>query len=318
MIKIILSAVLAAFTQVAAADNYPSRAITLIVPFAAGQAADVAARIVAAKLSEGIKQPVIVDNRPGAGGNIALGLAGHSPADGYTVFVGSSATHGINPAIYPKSSVDPIADFIPVAYTGWIPIVLSVSTNFPYQSVRELLASSAARAQKFQVAVANPGAQLTPQLFNNLAGTQYVPVPYKANGIAYGDVVGNRVPMIIDSAAGSLPMARAGKIRPLAVTSPVRSPVFPDVPTLMESGLAGFDLSPWNVYFLPKEAPPEVVRKLNAEIVKALSYSDTQAALRRTGYEPAPPMGVDEVWRFVMGEYKKWGDLARESGLKVE
>lgn len=300
------------------ADSWPSHEIRLIVPFAPGQAADVGARIIAAKLGAALKQAIVVENRPGAGGNIALGLAARAPADGYTMFVGSSATHGINPAIYPKMSADPMADFVPVVYTGWTPIVLSAAPHFPYASAKELIASADAKAQPYQVAVANPGARVMLQQFNELAGSHWQPVAYNASGTAFGDVVSGRVPLIFDSLPGSLPLVRAGRVRALAITSGERSEMLPDVPTLAESGLAGFDLAPWNVYFVPKGTPPEIVKRLNKEVLAILHNPETKAALRKAGYEPGEPMNVDRLAEFVKAEAVKWGDLARKTGLKAQ
>lgn len=298
------------------ATTYPDHELKLIVPFAAGQAADVGARIIAAKLSKVLKQPIVVENRPGAGGNVAVQLAAAAPADGYTIFVGSSATHGINPALYPPLRVDPIRDFSPVAYTGWTPIVLSVGNSMPFKTARELIASPDARIEPYQVAVANPGARVVLQQYNDMARTQYQPIVYNSSGAAFTDVAGGRVPIIFDSLPGTLPLLRSERVRALAVTSAKRSVVLPDVPTLAESGLPGFDLSPWNVYFVPKGTPEAVVQKLHSAIVAVLADAGVQETLRSAGYEPAPYMDVAAVTKFVAAEHLKWSALVRKSGMK--
>lgn len=313
------AALLAALgTQAVSASTYPDRELKLIVPFAAGQAADVGARIIAAKLSRALKQPIVVENRPGAGGNVAVQAAAAAPADGYTIFVGSSATHGINPALYPPLRVDPLKDFSAVAYTGWTPIVLSVANSLPYRTARELIASPAARSESYQVAVANPGARVVLQQYNEMARTRYQPVAYNSSGAAFTDVAGGRVPIIFDSLPGTLPLLRTGKVRALALTSASRSVVLPDVPTLAESGLAGFDLAPWNVYFVPKGTPDAIVQKLNSAIIAVLADAGVQETLRTAGYEPAPPLDVAAVTRFVAAEHLKWSALVRKSGMKPE
>ncbi|GAP38353.1 tripartite tricarboxylate transporter substrate binding protein [Piscinibacter sakaiensis] len=311
---------LAAWTTAspAMASGYPDRELKLIVPFAAGQAADVGARIIASRLSKLLKQAIVIENRPGAGGNLALQIAAAAPADGYTLFVGSSATHGINPALYPPLRIDPLKDFTPVAYTGWTPIVLSVGNSVPYQTARELISSPAARSDRLQVAVANPGARVVLQQYNDLAKTQYQPIAYNASGAAFMDVVGGRVPVIFDSLPGTLPLLRAGNVRALALTSARRSVVLPDLPTLAESGLPGFDLAPWNVYFVPKGTPDKVVQTLHDAIQTVLADPGVQDTLRTAGYEPAPPMDVAAVARFVAAEAQKWGGLVRRSGMKPE
>lgn len=300
------------------AGAYPERPIRLVVPFAPGQAADVGARIIAQKLGEALHQSVVVDNKPGVGGNLGAAEVARAAPDGYTLLVGSTATHGINSVLYPKSTFDPIADFAPIAYTGWTPIVLASSTRFTYRTAQALLASGKAKEERYQVAVANPGARIVLQLFNEKAGTHYEPVSYNASGTGFGDVVGGRLPLIIDSLPGSLPMIRSGKIQPLALSSATRAVSAPDIPTLAESGLTGFDLSTWNVYFAPRGTPEGIVAELNAAIVKILADSKTQELLRRAGYEPAPAMSVPEVSAFVTSEYAKWTSLAREYGLQPQ
>lgn len=314
--KIILGAVslvLAfALCQPAVAGDYPSRPIRLLCPFGAGQAADVGARIISQKLSEMLKTPIVVENRPGAGGNIAASVLLTAKPDGYTLFVGSTATQIITPELYPALDAKP-GSFIPIAYTGWTPFVLSIGPMVSASSLKQFFDS--APKGGYQVAVSSPGAQLATLLLSRESGVKLTPIRYNSSGIGASDVMGGRVPLMIDSLPSQLALIRSGRMKALAMSAPTRSTSAPDIPTMAEAGLKDFALTTWNVVYAPPGTPQQIVQQLNAAFAQVLSQPDTREALARAGYAPAPVMDLPQVESFVKAETTKWTDLVRSSGM---
>lgn len=308
----------AAFAGLAYCQAYPTKAIRLIVPFGAGQGADVTARIVSTKLSEALKQPIVVDNRPGAAGNIAAELAARAAPDGYTLFQGGSGTNAINAAMFSSLPFDPLQDFVPVSFIGWVPVVLSVNPSFQASTLRDLVELAKAKPRTLNAATSNPGARVTFEVFNASSGAELINVPYKTSGSAFADVIGGQVPIIFDSLTGSLPHIRAGKVRALALSSGVRSEIAPEIPTFAEAGVPGIDLYAWNAFMAPRGTPDAIVTLLNAEIAKVLSDPEARDRLRQAGYDPGKGESPAEVAKFVQSEHRKWGDLIRRVGVKVE
>lgn len=315
-----LTALLAGVTLsgLAQGQAYPTRSITWVVPFAAGQTSDVVSRVVATKLAVALKQPVVVENKPGANGRIAAAAAAKAAPDGYTVVWGSAATHGMNSALYKNLPYDPINDFVPAAYFGAGPHLVMVPAASPITTIRQLIEALKAKPGVHTVATANPGASAILAGFQHTTGTQSVKVPYKTNAAAFTDVIGGRVSFAVDALVGALPYVTSGKVRPLAISSATRSPLLPNVPTLDESGLPGFDMSPWGMLFVPRGTPAAIVARLNSEIEKIMLQTDTREILERSGYNIAKHKSPAELAEFAKSEHKKWTDLVRAAGIEAE
>lgn len=308
----------AACAGAVAADPYPNRPIKVIVPYTPGQGADSAARLIGTKLSERLKQPIVMENRPGAAGNIGAEIAAKAAPDGYTLLVGSNATHAANAALYSSLRFDPIKDFVGISYIGAVPMALVAAPGLPASNVRELVQLAKARPGKVSVAVPSSTARVVLELLSKSTGASFQDVPYKGSSAAMTDILGGHVQVSIDTAMAATPQVQSGKMKALGVTSDGRATVLPAVPTLAESGLPGFSLVAWNVWFAPHGTPPDIVAKLNTEIRHVLADSDTIAKLRALGYEPGQGEELMKVAEFVQAETKKWGELIRSAGIKAE
>ncbi len=305
-------------SALATAQAYPTRPIRLIVPFAAGQGADVAARLIAQKLGEDIGQPLIIDNRPGAGGNIGAQAASKAAPDGYTLLVGSNGTHAANPALYVALPFDPIRDFVAIAFTGSVPMVLLANLGYPAASTADVIRMAKASPGSINVAIPSSTARVVFEQFTVLSGASLFPVNYKSSPTAFTDLIGNQVPLSIDTLIASAPQLKAGRVKAIAISSKARSEVLPNVPSFAEAGLAGFDISAWNVWFAPRDTPPEVVKSLNSGISKVLAQAEVKQRLRDLGLEPGRGESPQAVADFVAAELRKWGELIRRAGLKAE
>lgn len=254
----------------AVAADFPDRAITMVVPFAAGGSTDVVARIVAQKMSEDLGQQVIVQNVAGAGGNLGAGNVARAEPDGYTILMGTVATHALNPLILKSTPYDPEKDFAPVSLLVVVPNVLVVNPELPAKTVPELIALLKAEPDKYSYASSGNGTplHLSGELFKSMAGVSMQHIPYKGAGPALNDVIGNQVPIMFDNLPSSSSHIKAGTLRALAVTTAERAPSFPDVPTVAESGIPGYETYTWNALFAPAKTPSEVVMRLNASAKK--------------------------------------------------
>jgi len=306
-----------AFAQQAPAGEYPAKEIRLVVTGTPGQGTDVLSRLIAQRLSERIGQQVFVDNKAGAGGNIGAGFAAKAAPDGYTLLMGTNATHAANSALYAHMPFDPAKDFAPVSLVGLLPMMLSASPGLPIASVKDLIEAGRSRPGSINVAIPSTSARVILQLFNQLGDVKLFPVPYKGSAPAFIDLFSERVQLTIDTVSTSLPQAAAGKIKPLAVTTAKRFEATPDVPTLAESGLAGFDLAPWNALFAPKGTPADIVDFLNAHVVAILAEPDLRRRMVALGIQPASSTPA-ELGAFVSAESRKWGELVRQAGIKAE
>ncbi len=301
-----------------AADPYPSRPIKLVVPYTPGQGADSAARLVATRLAERLKQSIVIENRPGAGGNIgAEAVAGAAP-DGYTLLVGSNATHAANAALYPSLRFDPVKDFTAIAYIGAVPMALVASPGFAASSLRDLVAMAKARPDSVTVAVPSTTARVVLELLEKSSGASFKGVPYKGSSAAVADLLGGHVQLSIDTAMAATPQVQAGKMKALGITALARSSVLPGVSTFAESGLADFNLVAWNVWFAPQGTPADVVARLNSEIRGVLADPDVAGRMRSLGYEPGAGEDARKVAEFVRAETAKWGALIRGAGIKAD
>ena len=299
------------------ADTYPSKPIRMVVTFPGGGAPDILARLFAEKSALG--QPVVVDNKPGAGGNIGAEAAARSPADGYTLVLGTVGTHSINGSLYSKMPYDMVKDFTPIILVASTPNVLVVNPLVPAKDVAELIAL--AKTRPGALTFGTPGVGTSPhvagEMFNTLAGVKLTHVPYKGRAMALPDLLGGHISMMFDNLPSALPVVREGKLRALGVTSLKRSPSAPDIPTLAEQGLPGFDADSWFAIFAPAHLPKELQDKLNAEANRVYSLPDVQAKMKTLGLEPM--LGSPErLATFQRSEIAKWAKVIKASGAKAD
>ncbi|MEO8675947.1 MAG: tripartite tricarboxylate transporter substrate binding protein [Casimicrobiaceae bacterium] len=314
-----LGALLALAAIVASAQTYPAKPIRLVVPFPPGGATDILARDVAQKLTEAWGQQVIVDNRPGAGGNIGSELVAKAAPDGYTLEMGTVGTHAINASLYAKMPYDHVKDFAPVILVAGVPNVLVVNPALPANSVAELIAYAKANPGKLNFASSGNGTSihLSGELFKFMAGVQMTHVPYKGSAPALQDLLGGQVQLMFDNLPPSLPQIKAGKLRALAVTSLTRAPALPDVPTMAEAGLPGFEASSWFGVLAPAGTPPAIVTKLNAEIAKWLATPEAKERLSKQGANAAGGTPEDFA-KHIAAETAKWAKVVKDSGAKID
>ena len=302
----------------APAASYPVKQIRVIVPFPAGGPTDAIARAIGQKLSETWGQPVIVDNRPGAGGNIGTELAAKSPADGYTLFIGTVA-NAINQSLFAKLPFDFVRDFAPVTQNYVTGLILAVHPSLPAHSVKELIAL--AKAHPGQLSYSSSGVGGTPhlagELFNSMAGVKMVHVPYKGSAPAMADLLGGHIQLTFDNMLTVLPQVKAGKLRGLAVTMTTRSPLAPELPTVAEAGLKGFEVKSWNGVVVPTGTPKEIIARLNGEIVRILRQPDLREKFLVQGVELVPTT-PEEFGAFIKQDIAKWAKVIQLSGARAE
>jgi tripartite-type tricarboxylate transporter receptor subunit TctC len=299
------------------AEPYPVRPVRMIVGFAPGGGTDLTARPVAQKLSELLGQQVIVENRPGAAGNIATEQVVKAAPDGYTLLMGTIAALAINPSLYGNLRFDPETDLAPVIQVVDATNVLALHPSVPASSVKELIAL--AREKSLSAGSSGIGAtgHLSIELFNLMAGVKLVHVPYKGGGPAMADLVGGQVNLIFATTASAIPHLRSGRIKGIAVTTAKRSALLPDLPTISEAGLAGFDANNWYGLVVPAKTPRAIIDQLNAEVTKVLNMPDVKTTLFNQGLDPAP--GTPEQFgAYIKSERAKWAKVIKESGAKAE
>jgi tripartite-type tricarboxylate transporter receptor subunit TctC len=300
-------------------QNYPSRPIRMIVPFPAGGTADLLARQIGQTMSEQLRQQMIIENRTGAGGNIGADLAAKAKPDGYTLLMGTVSTHAINPNLYPNMPYDPVKDFAPVVLVARMPNILVLHPSVPAANVAELIALAKARPGALAFASAGNGTtqHLAGELFKKMADVDMIHVPYKGNAPAVTDLVGGQVQVMFDNIPVSLQQVRAGKLRALAVTGPARSPVLPQLPTVAEAALPGYNITSWFGLYAPSGTSPQIIERLNREANKALSSVPIRRRLTDQGIEPAGGT-PGQFAEFMRTELVKWGKIVRESGARVD
>jgi tripartite-type tricarboxylate transporter receptor subunit TctC len=311
---------LAVLSSVAVAQQpWPSKPIRYVVPFAAGGTTDILARTISEKLSVALGQPVIVENKPGAGGGLGASEVAKAPPDGYTIMGGTISTHAINATLYSNLPYDPVKDFIAVTLIARVPNMLVINNDIPAKDVAELIKLMKANPGKWSFASSGNGTSqhLSGELFKGMAGVDMQHIPYKGSPPALTDVMGGQVNMTFDNITTAWTLAKGGKLRALAVTTAKRSPVAPDVPTLAEAGLVGYEIGSWQGVFAPAGVPPDIVKRLNTEIVKILNMPDVQKKLLDLGAEPVAN-STEEFQAFVKTEVVKWGDVVKKSGAKVD
>jgi tripartite-type tricarboxylate transporter receptor subunit TctC len=298
---------------------YPSKPIRFVVPYPAGGPLDTVARLLGQKVSESTRQPVIVDNKPGAGGNIGADAVAKAPPDGYTILMGAVATHAINPTLYASMPYDAIRDFAPVTQVASTSNVLVVNPAVPASSVREFIAYAKANPGKLNFGSGSTGSagHLAGELFKTMAGVDMIHVSYKGAAPAMTDLIGGQIQLMFDNLASSLAQVRAGKVRALAVTTAKRSVLAPDLPTIAESGLPGFDISTWFGIFVPAGTPRDVIERLHAEFAKALAMPDIREKMLTLGAEPVASR-PEEFAAYIHAEADKYARVIKASGAKAD
>lgn len=316
----LLAAVLAVAAACAAAEPWPSRPVHLVVPYAPGGPVDVSARLVAAKLQPALGQPVVVDNKPGAGGNIGADFVAKSAPDGQTLLMGAIATHAINPALYRDFPYDPVRDFRHVALLVQVPNVLVLNPALPVESIDGLIAYARQNPGKLNFASGSTGStgHLAGELFKQMTGTDMTHVPYKGAAPAVADLLAGRVELMFDNLASAAPNIQAGKVRALAVTTLRRAAALPQLPTLDESGLKGFDMSTWWGLMAPAGTPEPIVQRLAAECRRILASADIAERWRAMGSAPPSARTPEEFTAFVERERRLYAELVKRSGAKAD
>ena len=301
------------------AADFPARPIRLVVPFPPGGATDIAARLIGERMSADWKQPVTVDNRPGAGGNIGADVVAKAAPDGYTLIVGVTGSHAINTSLYARMPYDPVKDFEAISQVAVVPNVVVVHPSVPAQTLRELVALAKKEPGKLNYASLGSGtaAHLTMEMFKTAAGIDLTHIPYKGSSPAVADLIAGQVQTMIDGLPSALPHVKAGKLRALAVTSAHRSAAAPDLPTIAESGCPGFSADAWSGLFAPKGTPRPIVDKLAAETQRILKLPEVQKRLADLGAEPVGSTPA-EFSEHVKREIDKWARVVKASGARVD
>jgi tripartite-type tricarboxylate transporter receptor subunit TctC len=303
----------------ARAEPWPARPVRFVVPFAAGGTTDILARVVAAKISEDFGQQFIVENKAGAGGNIAADYVAKTDADGYTFLVGTPGTHAINPFVFKNMTYDPVRDIAPVIIIARVPNLCSVTNSLPVKSVAELIAY--AKSKPGELFYGTPGlgstAHVSTELFKSMTGVEITHVTYKGSAPALTDLIAGRVHLMIDNLPAAQPFAESNSIRALAVSTATRWPLLPDLPTIAEAGVPGYEAASWFTIGAPAKTPKEIIDRLNASVDKFIKSEDGIARLRKLGADPAGGSPQD-MQAYVLAETEKWGKVAKFAGIKPE
>ena len=318
-LRMLAAAASAAVVLSAGAQAWPTKPVRLVVPYPGGPV-DLSSRVVAAKLQESLGQPVVVELKPGAGGVIAADAVAKSAPDGYTFLMGAIATHAINPSLMPSLPYDPMRDFRHVALVVKVPNVLVVNHDLPAKSVADLVALAKARPGKLDFGSGSTGStgHLAGEMFKQMTGTFMVHIPYKSSAPAVADLLAGRLHLMFDNLASATPNIKAGKVRALAVTTAKRSEMQPELPTLDESGLKGFDMSTWWGVMAPARVPADIVARLSAELQKALEAPDVRERLRSLGSDASSVRTPEAFTAFVDAERQLYAKLVRISGAKPD
>ena len=301
-----------------AQDNFPSRMLKLVVPYSAGGTGDQIGRLVGDKMGEILGQRVLIENKPGAGGNLGAEATVRAPADGYTLVMAATSLAS-NPALQKKMSFDPVKDLVAVSQCCGVPMVVVVTPTLPVKNIKELVAYAKAHPGKLSFSSSGIGtsSHLAGELFKTLTGADMTHIPYKADSQALPDLLAGNVQLMFMFQTSALPQVKAGKLRALAVSTPTRSPAAPDLPTVAEAGVPGYDFNGWFGLFAPAGTPKAVVDKLNAAAVQAVQSPELKAKLIEAGFVPTPADTPAQFAAFFQGEVAKWARVAREAKLQA-
>ncbi|MCA0302130.1 MAG: tripartite tricarboxylate transporter substrate binding protein [Proteobacteria bacterium] len=316
--SVLLGAAATAVAAPALAQTYPSKPIRLVVPYTPGGGADTTARLVAPKLQEVLGQTVVIDNKPGAGGSIGDDAVAKAAPDGHTLLIGAFA-HAVNPSLMGKMPFRTPEDFAPISLLVTVPELLVVTPSFPAKTVQELIAMAKAQPGKLSYASSGNGSaqHLAAELFKMRTGIDIQHVPYKGGSLAVADVAAGHVPFYFGNMSAALPQARGGKVRAMAVTSPQRSPAAPEVPTMAESGVQGCEIFEWNALLAPAATPPDIVKRLHAEVAKVMAMDDIRAKFADLGAQ-AVGSNPEELAVFLKLEMAKWAEVVKAANVKIE
>ncbi|RZI64126.1 Bug family tripartite tricarboxylate transporter substrate binding protein [Variovorax guangxiensis] len=302
----------------AQAADYPTKPIRFVVPYTAGGTTDLVARTVGQKVSEKLGQPVVIDNRAGAGGNIGMDAVAKAAPDGYTIGFGAISTNALNPHIYKSMAFDPRKDFTAISLLGTSTIVLEVPAASPIKSVADLIAAAKKNpGLPYATAGAGTSMNLAGVMFAQMTGTELTHVAYKGSGPAINDMLGNTIGVMFDNLPASLPHIQAGKLRALAVAGPARSPSLPDVPTIAEAGLKGYALDPWFGVYAPANLPAPIVKALNDAFTEALAMPEVKDKLTQAGFTPRGS-SAEALAKLTQSEYQRLGEVAKKAGMTAD
>lgn len=316
--SVLLGATAAAVAAPALAQSFPSKPVRLVVPYTPGGGADTTARLVAPRLQEALGQTVVIDNKPGAGGSIGDDAVAKAAPDGHTLLIGAFA-HAVNPSLMGRMPFRTPEDFAPISLLVTVPELLVVTPSFPARTVQELVAMAKAQPGKLSYASSGNGSaqHLAAELFKMRTGTDIQHVPYKGGSLAVADVAAGHVPFYFGNMSAALPQARGGKVRALAVTSPKRSPAAPEVPTMAESGVEGCEIFEWNALLAPAATPPEIVKRLHAEVAKVMAMDEVRAKFADLGAQPVGS-NPEELAAFLKLEMAKWAEVVKAANIRIE
>jgi tripartite-type tricarboxylate transporter receptor subunit TctC len=312
-----LAAAAVALANSAHAQTYPTRPIRLVVPFAAGSATDTLARVLGQKLAAAEGWNVVIENMAGASGMLAAQNVARAAPDGHTIFVTSNTTHAANQNLFKKLTYDPVGDFEPVGKLGTITLALAVHPSVPASNTKELIAYGKANPGKLSFGSGSSSSRIAGEMLKTLADFDMLHVPYKSNPMAVTDLLGGQISLVFADISTTLPQIRAGKVKGFGVSSAQRSPLAPDLPTMVEEGVPGYELTAWFAAFVPAKTPKPIVDKLNAAMNAALADKAVQDALLAAGIEPLTST-PDELRAFVVSETKKWADIVKAARIEPE
>lgn len=301
----------------AVAQGYPNKPIRIIVAYQAGQGTDVVTRYVGERLSQALGQSVVIDNKPGAGANIGTELAAKSAPDGYTLTMGTNATHGTNQFLYDKLPFDPEKDFEPIVLVGTFPMGIAANPGFAGNSIADVIAIAKNTPKGADMAMPSTTARIVFELLKQQSQAPLFGIPYKGSATAVAETMGGQVPLMIDTVTALRPHVASGKLKPIAVTSAKPTELMPGVKPVAEQGLPGFEVIAWNALYAPKGTPKEVVDKLNAEINKILAQPETRQKLKDLGFDVGGGSAA-QLADFGAAERAKWGPLIKSAGMKAE
>ena len=307
------------FTSLASAESWPTKPIKIILGFPPGGATDILSRDFAAKLSEELKQPVLIENKPGAGGTIGADVAAKAPPDGYTLTIGTTSNHAIAVSLYKKLPYDPIKDFAPITILAVSQNVVVINPLVPANNIRELVAYAKANPGKLNFGSSGNGtiSHLTGEMFNTLNGTQITHIPYKGSAFVFPDLLSGQISVMYDSTISIGSLVKSGKVKALAVTGAKRSALMPELPTVAESGYRDFESTNWFGFFAPAATPKDILAKLNAAAVKVLAAPDLQARFALQGAEVVANKPA-EALAMIKADIVKWAEVAKKSGAKID
>ena len=314
----IAAAALALAPALSQAQAFPEKPITFVVPFAAGTATDQIARAIGNGITAETQQSVVIDNRAGASGFIASQFAAKAPADGYTVLITTNTTHAANEHLYKKLPYDPVKDFAPITALGKGGQIMVVNPSFPAKTVSEFIALAKKEPGKYSFGSGSSSSRMAGELLQQMADIKLLHVPYKSNTLAVTDLLGNQINMMITDTTTGLPQVKSGKLRALGMSSAARSPLAPEVPTIAEAGVKGYEMGYWFAAYAPAKTPPAVVKRLNELLVKAAKSEAAKAAFYQPTGTEVFTTSPEEMAKFQTAESQKWGRIVKAAGIEAE